>query len=452
MPIPKNVNSKYFFVLYAPSQVNSFLKSGILEQLSKRIDLTVIIESETFLELLRSTTLKVLKLDPPIQLSRSISSFLQLATLWRFRDRSMNHLVRANASFGTKKERELWRCVVVSEMRMSLLRRLIVRMFSHKLLYRLLKVLEEGVSRILFERKAFRQFMNNDIILIPYSGHVGGHFNPWVRGANRRGIPTVALQENWDNLSTKAYITEEPKFFCVWGSQSAGHIRSIHRLLQVEPWIVGSPRFDSYIKQNFSKPIVSNWTGDKLELTESAFVLVAGTGDGIDDLVLITETYRALHKVEEKKVTLVYRPHPMTRTQPDFVKLEREFPEILIDSGPMAQVFGHHIALVKHAQIVINHFSTLTIEAILAGTPVITPLFLGRKEAKYRYNQILSEWHHMMGLALVPGVYAPENISQMKNYVRELVLNESKLGKADITWICESIDYVDTLMQKLGRM
>lgn len=442
----------FYFVLYATSQVNSFLKSGVLEELSKKIDVTVVVEDDFVFEVDVSRSLKVLRLKRPTPVLRNASSLVQMVTLWRFRNRSMNHLVRANASFGTKKQRQAWRCVVVSEMSTNLLKRTLIKLLSHNPFYLGLNLIEELISRITFERIAFRCINSNDVVLVPYSGHIGRHFNPWIRGANRRGIKTVALQENWDNLSTKSFITEEPRFFCVWGAQSAGHLRSIHRLFSVEPWKLGSPRFTNYLKENIVYPKVANWDGVSVNLTGSDFVLVAGTGDGIDDSVLIKVVSGVLVGVNNGATKLVYRPHPMTRTKLDYSQLSRDYPGILIDVGPESRNFGHHHALVKDARVVINHLSTLTLEAILAGTRVIIPLFLGRDDAVYRYDHCLNEWHHLMGVSLIRGIYTPESISELREKIKEVIFADAKFDKSNISWICERVDYAEELLTHLEKI
>ncbi len=451
-PNKLGMKTKFFFVLYSPSQINSFVKSGILEELSKSIDITVVIEKGKFSESAFQVNTEVLELEPLVPAVRAFSGLKQMSTLWRLKDRTMNHLVRANASFGTKKQRASWKCVVVSEMSLSFLKRSAIRLLSYNPFYTLLKIFEEGLSKFLFEKRAFREIGKNDVVLIPYSGHIGPDFDPWIRGANRRGIQTIAMQENWDNLSTKSFITEEPTYFCVWGRQSASHLRSVHRLFRVEPWIVGSPRFGLYFKGIATQPRVSNWSGESVELIEKSFVLVSGTGDGLDDELLIKLVYELLLSIAHKGFRLVYRPHPTTRTKLDYSCLSVKYPGILIDAGPEARKFGHHNALVRHARVVVNHFSTLMIESVLAGTKVMTPLFLGREDAEYRYSHLFNEWHHMMGLALVSGIYAPASSVEMRDDMCEILSNNSNLEKADISWICELTDYVESLLTNINRV
>jgi len=434
--------------LYSATQLNSFVRSKVIDDLRGEFELSLFSTQKRITkDLMNEYGERVEELGIPA-LVRRLSSFVQMVALWKFKDRSMNHLVRAMASFGTNKQRKFWKCVVVSEMNNSFFKRIVIRIASFGPFFLSLRLLEHLFLEIVLVRRYRRRIHKMEILLIPFSGHIGADFGNLVWVAQRLGVKTIALQENWDNLSTKTFILEEPDYFLVWGEQSAGHVRSIHRLFNVVVSIVGSPRFSPYLEIGEAIPSVSTGSGDSIALQKGKFVLVAGTGDGIDDEMLVRTVARTISSEEDNQFIadfkIVYRPHPMTRTSSNYLDLQHDFPNLLIDKGPDSRRFGHHNELVKGAAVVINHFSTLTLESLLCGTPVMVPLFLGRPEAKYRYEHILKEWHHMMGLGLISRIRTPRTPGEFAEQLTEaLRKGVSEVGTdIDLDWICKKGDYV----------
>lgn len=443
---------KYAFVIYAPSQLNSFVKSGVVSQLLDQCNLEIYCtKSEIQGELAKSLDRKVNLVEIP-WLVRKVSGFHQMLTLWRYKDRSMNHLVRAMASFGSERQRLKWKCVVVSEMKVSFFKRNIIKLMSHNPSYKIIDLLQKILWQVLVLPICKRELMGIDSFIIPYSGHIGADFGTLVWSNKRLGRKVIAVQENWDNLSTKTFITEQPDLFLVWGNQSAAHLRSVHRMMDIETRVIGSPRFGPYFSNlNLSKPSVSKPSGERVVLQKDNYVLIAGTGDGIDDASLVETVHSSIQSLEKKirSIHIVYRPHPMTRTKVEYESLISKVPNLLIDDGPNSKDFGHHHSLVANAILTINHFSTLAIESVIAGIPVVIPLFLGRDEANYRYDHILNEWHHMMGLALIDLIKTPIDEREFGNYLVSILSRREIPMKQNIDWICHEGNYVELFVEAI---
>ena len=433
------------FVIYSKSQVNSFLKSGVIADLHELSNLTVFYQDINLVEDV-FTSVKLKKLPKFSILLKKISSLVQMAALWKFKDRSMNQTVRAYASFGSKSQRAKWNCVVVSEMNISWIKRILIRLLSHSFFFSFLKLIELAL-RFIFTRIQFREYLKDlDLLIIPFSGHVAMDFGSYVWLARKMKIKSLALQENWDNLSTKTFILEEPDLFGVWGEQSRGHVRSVHRLFKTKTYIVGSPRFDPYYSQARNTPMVSLIDNSEAEVFQP-YILMAGTGDGADDLLLIEEIFRAIKNLKNSKVKLVYRPHPQTRTVQDYFGMQVKYPEIIIDGGGKSKNFGHQIPLVQNCTLLINHFSTLSLEGLIAGVTVIVPLYIGRTSAKYRYSHIVNEWHHMMGVGLLGKLIMPKSSEEFNTVLQielDKISSEIKFPTS-IDWICQKSNYTAEL-------
>jgi hypothetical protein len=443
---------KYAFVFYSPSQLNSFVKSGVVSQLLDQCNLEIYCtKSEIHGEISKSIGRRVNLVEIP-WLVRKVSGFHQMLTLWRYKDRSMNHLVRAMASFGNERQRLKWKCVVVSEMNVSFFKRNVIKFMSHNPMYKTIDLLQKTLWQVLVLPIWKKELMDIDSLIIPYSGHIGADFGTLVWSNRKVGKKVIAVQENWDNLSTKTFITEQPDLFLVWGNQSAAHLRSVHRILDIETRVIGSPRFHPYFStSNLSKPSVSKHSGERVGLQKDSYVLIAGTGDGIDDASLVETVHFSIQSLTKKlrSIQIVYRPHPMTRTKIEYESLISKIPNLLVDDGPNSRDFGHHHSLVANAILTINHFSTLAIESVISGVPVVIPLFLGRDEANYRYDHILNEWHHMMGLALIDLIKTPINEREFANHLVSILSRREMLMKRNIDWICHEGNYVELFVEAI---
>jgi hypothetical protein len=438
------------FILYSKSQVNSFFKSGVLEELVESSNLDLMIGS---LELLPNEYSKISfkelqKLNPVLA---RISGLVQMCALWRYKDRSMNHTVRAFASFGSKQQRQQWNCVVVSEMNVSFIKRLIIRMLSRSPFFEGLRLVEATLRHFMIRGKILNQFRNYTEILIPFSGHIGIDFGTYVWIAKKLRIKSIGIQENWDNLSTKTFITDEPDYFFVWGNQSAGHIRSIHKMRSTIVRVIGSPRFTDYYFESNPIPVAATPSGDLITISKP-FVLIGGTGDGIDDEILLSTTYSSLSG-NLTEIDVVYRPHPMSRTMHNLRSLQHKYPHLIIDAGEGASHFGHQIPLVQNCFVLLNHFSTLTLEGLIAGTQVVVPLFLGRESAKYRYENILNEWHHMSGISLLGNLHLPASVEDFGICLRESFRkrNENRIPET-IDWFCRKSHYSKEILKTLEAL
>ncbi|HCP72369.1 MAG TPA: hypothetical protein DIT91_02930, partial [Actinobacteria bacterium] len=420
------------FILYSKSQVNSFVKSGVLADVASNSSLQVLVKDQDLTQG-KYPSLSTKDLPGLNPLIPRISGLVQMCALWKYKDRSMNHTVRAYASFGSKNQRRDWTCVVVSEMKVNLFKRLGIRMLSRSPFFELLKWIESVARTLLIRKKTLNQFRSYSALLIPFSGHIGIEFGTYIWIAKKLGIKSVAIQENWDNLSTKTFLTEEPDCFFVWGKQSEGHVRAIHKMRDTRITVIGSPRFSTYYSGNFSDPVVALPDGRKITISKP-FVLIGGTGDGIDDEVLLSTTFVALSDYMGE-IEVVYRPHPMSRTPHNLRELESKYPSLLIDAGEGAGDFGHQIPLVQNCFVLLNHFSTLTLEGLIAGTQVAVPLFLGRETAVYKYRDIFNEWHHMSGISFLANLHLPANPEEFALSLRDSFHRRNEPRKPeDIEW------------------
>jgi len=431
--------SKSALIIYARKNISSFISSDFLSKINriKEVDL---IELNVGAEKLEEYDSNLLSLRPIFQPIQKLSVFIRCLELWENRNISYAHKIRAFNQFGAKRDRNLWFSVVTYNLHnWGKSKRFLVRLLARKPLISFLQTLEKLVRFFYVQRKWAPLLTNYTQVLIPYAGFISYEFNNLIWVCRRLGIKTIALQENWDNVSSNLVITEAPDFFAVWGAQSKFHLVNIHGLEENTIHVVGSPRFGRYYNSNPLIPFaISNATG-KNDLTGKNFVLVIGTGDGLDDEDLINATYEALSQID-KEIIVIYRPHPGSRHKADIHTLLQEHPMIIIDEDDGSRENGNHIALVVHAKVVINHLSTLTLEGLIAKRFVCVPLFLGR-EAKISYSRIIESAPHYVGLRLIPNLLTPSTQAEFIEILKFSLTHEPSDVAESVQWICKETDY-----------
>ena len=213
-----------------------------------------------------------------------------------------------------------------------------------------------------------------DLIIAP-SGGTDTFVMDVLRVARAKGIPTLVIVFNWDNLSSKSAFLFEPDYLGVVGQQSVDHAWRIHRIREERVFRLGGPYIDHYFRHE---------PGSTRSPFPFRYALFAGCYLQFDELTALKEIERV---IEEGGLDLkvVYRPHPHRRRRrvPDFVD-ESKFRHVVIDpqvrdrylaafeegrdgsdgSGGLPGL-DYYPALLENAEFVVCPLSTMMIEAAL---------------------------------------------------------------------------------------
>lgn len=362
------------------------------------------------------------------------------ALLWSNRKIGGAHHLRAISSFGNHKSRLSIKGMVVYNMEgWNNFKRFFVRFLgSHRTILSLIEI-----RHLLVRRYLVHLFLSLGIdsahfssAIVPFSGLLSPEFDDVVSALDFLQIKSIGFQENWDNLSSKTFIRSFPDYFCVWGLQSVGHLRKIHGNRKSEAVIVGSSRFSPYFfpEEKFATNVLS-----QLGLENDKYVLITGTGDGLDDYTLITETHSSLSRLVDCRLKIVYRPHPFTRNPIQEHLLQSLVSRgLVLDNRVGASNVYHHCQLVANASLVINQFSTVTLEALAANVKVLLPTFI-RRQVNYDWFDALLEWDHLNGILLLPNTYLVKSQEQYADAL-STALQAPVLNSAEkIDWFCQRV-------------
>lgn len=432
---------KILIFIFNEKQARSLLETDLFSSTQKHFDLKLV------------STARNLSLDQyrglgsgtvsyfhfPYWLQRS-GTLIATANLWSKRDRSGAHYLRAVSNFGNSKARRSLRGMVLYKMDgWGNFKRFIVRVLGSSKFFLILSRLRNHFVY----RKLLRLFKSMDInplssqsAIVPFSGLLSPEFDDIIFTLNKMGITSIALQENWDNLSSKTFVRSSPTYFCVWGNQSAGHLRKIHGNRSSKIVVIGSARFSPYF---FPDEQYRSNVRNQLGLLKTKYVLITGTGDGIDDKELIVSTLFAIETPARREIVVVYRPHPFTRNPISKAELERLIHKgLIVDNRIGANGVYHHCDLVANALLVINQFSTVLLEALAANVKVLLPTYIER-DINYDWSDALLEWDHLSGILLLPNTFlAKQKIDFAK--ALDVALETPSVDSAkSVNWFCANV-------------
>lgn len=428
-------------LIYTEKQFRTYIESGAFTKLTQLEEVTFIFRSN-LKKKIQSHTSNIHYINAFPKILHRSGTLLATLLLWSQRFRSPSHALRAHSSFGNKEIRKDSMSMILYNMEgWSDLKRFLIRSLA---------VITPRKLVIYFRHIFISRFMNNALrrieidlnrfsfVFIPFSGLLTREFDDYVDFFNNAGITTIAIQENWDNLSSKTFIDSSPRYFCVWGEQSAAHLKTIHRLESTVPVVTGSPRFLPYVTSNHEFLTYRKLPSSIQLKSQKPFVLFTGTGDGIDDLFILNETIAGLKNFQKYK--LVYRPHPFTRNPIDDKVLSVIRKNgVLIDSSNTSKSVFHHCGLVYNASLVINQFSTMLLESLSCNTKVLLPTFVNR-EVNYDYSRAIDEWFHFIGLKAFPNVYISKTRQSFHDDLINAIEVREILNKKAPNWMCAQVD------------
>ena len=222
-----------------------------------------------------------------------------------------------------------------------------------------------------------------DVIIHP-SVLEGVFINDLVEQASARGIPLVVAMNSWDNPSTKRAVVGHPDRLLVWGPQTAAHAR---RFMQMPPGrivIFGAAQFDQFREP----PRIdrSAFAAAHAADPASRLVLFAGSSAQTDEYAALAALDAVISEGRLPNTTVIYRPHPWGEGGRDGARIARaSWRHVRIHAamrnyverlahGPVGMTLPdyrdtHDVLSV--ADVVVSPMSTILLEAMLHGKPVV---------------------------------------------------------------------------------
>jgi len=382
--------------------------------------------------------------------TRKMHAFLHRSLLWYRKFSSLSYTLRAFQYFGLKKDyEETSNFLVYNGKRHKIIFRLLVYLFGN---YFGIKILHHFLTLIFrLEHLKLKQIFSEDIacVIIPYGGGVSLEFDYIVWACKKNNIKSVAIQENWDNLSSKSLLLNHPTHFMTWGSQSSSHLRSIQKY-RGSIKEIGSLRMNSLF--NYRDTNLKNLeTRNDIESTFR--ILIIGTGPATHDLKLVQYISSYLLSNSNLNYEIYFRPHPYFKNSEFSLKQVSEMNNVstFIPLGNEKNI--DRMNQILSCSVIVGLYSTVILEASILNKPCVIPSFIAPNLGYETYN-FLNDLTHYAGISALENIHNAKSqdefwsiLGKIKN-LNSIQSNNSKM----LEWFCKNtntsngiVNYIQTL-------
>ena len=227
-----------------------------------------------------------------------------------------------------------------------------------------------------------------------------------LRAARRLGIPTVIHLLSWDNITCKGYFPALADDYIAWGPIMKEEFIEYYGMDEERVYACGVPHFDQHVP--FRKRLEAEGPGpgiaaehlEKLGLQPDRPYLFMALSSPVFCPRGIDVAEWLARKVEEgaygEEMQLIVRPHPQNvqSNMADFSWLPRlqaleservavDYPDLVKSKLPwsmQAKDMERLSALLAGAAVTINFGSTVSIDALMVGRPVVISAFDGDEQ------------------------------------------------------------------------
>jgi hypothetical protein len=268
---------------------------------------------------------------------------------------------------------------------------------------------DEWVVKDLISRKP------DVVVATPVNHRFSGELE-YVKAAKSMGIPTVIINQSWDNLTTKGLYHVVPDLLLVWNEAQKKEAVEIHGIPEENIVITGAPFFDKWFHHrqcedrkefcdkvglNHKKPFVL-YLGSSSKIAEDETWLIKDIHDGLEGVGLLVRPHPANTKHYSKLIDgfVPYPSNGSLKIKDDFVvyPIDGELPE---DEGSQQDFYN----ALKQCVCVIGINTSGMIDAVINGKPCIA--FMSNK---YRLTQReTAHFQQMIETAYV--AFTPEKVA-----------------------------------------
>jgi hypothetical protein len=207
-----------------------------------------------------------------------------------------------------------------------------------------------------------------DAVLLVSRCSLGGVERDLLKAARRLGLPTIMLVWSWDNLSSKALLTEQPDQLLVWNDLQVDEAVRLHGMPRERVHALGAPSLDDFFLE------VERHAGDTPGSEERATIVYLGSSSNISpaEPTIFERWLNAVRASDDERVRsarVLLRPYPAgtswKRWQPP------EPATFAVERGRKLDAAGlARLLLQADAVVALNTSGEL--EAAIAGRPVVT--------------------------------------------------------------------------------
>lgn len=275
--------------------------------------------------------------------------------------------------------------------------------------------------------------------------------------AKKLKIPTLAYIPSWDNISTKNRMVFKYDGYIVWNEQAKQELREFYPETKDAPvYAVGAPQFDIFFHERFYIGREEFCTQQNLDPDLPIIVYAVGSPNFLQEKHGAEYMAKRVANGDLGNVQLLVRPHPIH----DNAEMRELFApygsKIRLQETPntgkaLTKRSQDELQIVewvntfRHADVVINLSSTVTIDAAIFDKPVVNLDFdpqPGQADQQL-IKDVNHKWNHFKPIAESGGVWLVNDFDEMVKAVKTY-LKQPELHREKRRWIAEYVcGYLD---------
>lgn len=275
--------------------------------------------------------------------------------------------------------------------------------------------------------------------------------------AYRLGIPTLAYIPSWDNISTKNRMVYRYDGYIVWSNQIKQELYDFYPTSREVPvYVVGAPQFDVFFQERFYESRGEFCQKQSLDPSLPIIVYALGSPNFLQEHHGAVHFARRVVNGEFGEIQLLVRPHPVH----DNAEMRHIFdnfgPRVRLQASPNAGLeltkrsqdsdqIKEWINTFRHASVVINLSSTVTIDAAIFDKPIVNLDFDPQpsKADQQLIKDVNHKWHHFKPIAESGGIWTVNDFDEMAMAVKTY-LERPELHQERRRWVAEYVcGYLD---------
>mgnify|MGYP005988648957 CR=1 FL=1 len=361
------MKKRLIFIIDSDLYIRNYFKTGFIKKLSKIHDIFFIFSDEVNNKTFIKKNKNFLGYYSFSIFKKRVYYLFNNILLWKFRNRSSSFVFR----FYRLLDFHGFPIKIKAKSKLKLktiLIKIYTKFFSINFFFEILKKI---LNNELFLNKNISNYIKKikpDLVLYPTNA-----FEPLVSEipiiCKNYDIKSYFLVDNWDNLSSKSILINQPDYISVWGRQTARHAKKIQGISSKKIFINGTPRYESFFEKRDSK--FKNIYGNK------KYILFLGTSLKFDEETVVKKIDKILIKnnIFFNNCYLVYRPHPWRQSN-DLININ-ELKKTIIDKQVSKNYLKlnfktifqpnleYYPALLSNAEFVLGGLTSMMIEALI---------------------------------------------------------------------------------------
>jgi hypothetical protein len=373
-----------------------------------------------------------------------INALMHKSEMYRKRYSSVFYWARIRGFYPSRLDIQNVKVNFMTFKRSKFLEKFLVQLFGN--IFGVLFLKKLNIFLFIFEEIKYRTYLNNfSFIILPYTGGISAEWDFLAWFSKKHDITSIAIQENWDNLSSKQFLFIKPQIFITWGKQSSSHLRTIQNF-KGKVYELGNCRVYAFYAARKALSLSNSKSTNQLEHPATS-VTVIGMGDEFVDLKLLQEISNQLFNSKDSNFSnfkFTYRVHPHTiRTEASQLILSKikSLPFIDYFEPDLYETNLERVIQLTNSDIIVSTFSTMILEGSILNKHCIIPVF-HLEDQEYNSANLIDDINHFTGISLLTNVSVASTLQQfMELLVMHRASNNlyvSDLGVLD--WFCKDLN------------